>query len=209
MPLMCHDSFAYHDKHLVVEICYTSTMIYIQCALLAEAAFLIDTYQLGKIDDEYFTIFANEKMSVIISGIGKVQAAIATTYLLQKYRPNQEDKIYNLGIATSTQEAIMIGSLHRVNKLIDQASAKVYHLAGTGEALSCVEKALTSPKGIKTPLADMESVGFYLSAKHFISKEQISIIKIVSDKTDTTILPTAAIKALFYKHSKTLGALLS
>jgi len=184
-------------------------MIYITCALLAEASFLVDKYALQKTDDNYFSIYANVQIKLIICGIGKINSASATTYLLQKYQATKEDKIFNIGTCTTTKETIMIGELFNIKKLIDNCSAHVYHLKNDGAALTCVDKALDSVSGIKTPLADMESAGFYLAAKRFIKLDHIMIAKVVSDKTDSTLPRSEDIKALLTPHSKTIGALLT
>ncbi len=189
-------------------LCYTNSMIFIQCALLAEASFLIENYQLSKSTDTHFTIYENDEIKLIISGIGKLEAAVATTYLLQRYNASKQDKIFNIGTCTSCKEAYNIGELFYIKKLIDFATQKVYHLGFKGEALTCVDRALSSCTAIKTPLADMESVGFYLSSRRFIKAEHIMIVKIISDKSDDTIPQKEQIKALFASHSKDLGALL-
>lgn len=184
-------------------------MIYITCALLAEASFLIEYYALKKTDEKHFSIYENDTINLIISGIGKVNAASATTYLLQKNQAKKEDKLFNIGTCTTTKESIMIGELFTIKKIIDLATSNVYHLKTQGEALTCVDKALDSKQGIKTPLADMESVGVFLVAKRFIKSEHIMIVKIVSDKTDVSIPEAKDIQTLFQAHIKTIGALLS
>ncbi len=184
-------------------------MIYIQCALLAEASFIIEGYALSKSDDRHFSIYENESIKLIISGIGKVHAASATTYLLQKYHVTDEDKLYNIGTCTSTKETHHIGELFTIKKVIEASTAKVYHLPYEGESLTCVDKALDSSKGIKTPLADMESIGFYLAAKKFIASARIMIVKVISDKTDSSLPKAKEIDALFTPHIHTIGELLS
>jgi len=183
-------------------------MIYIITALLAEASVLIETYQLQKSKDTLFPIYKNKDIVLIVSGIGKINAASATTFLLLKYTPTKDDKLFNIGICTSTQEKIKLGSLHMIKKIVDIATTNVFHLSQGEQALSCVDKALDSSKGIKTPLADMESVAVYLCAKKFISSDAIMIVKIVSDKTDSAIPKASDINALFQKHKDTIGDLL-
>ena len=183
-------------------------MTYITCALLAEASFLIEHYALKKTDDNYFSIYQNKTIKLIVSGIGKIQTASATTYLLQNYQADKEDKLFNIGTCTTTKESIRVGELFTIKKVIDLATSNVYHLKAQGETLTCVDKAIDSKQGIKTALADMESVGVYLSAKKFIKNEHIMILKVVSDKTDTSIPYTKDIQVLFQAHIHTIGALL-
>ncbi len=184
-------------------------MTYIITALLAEASPIITHFALEKCEDKIFSIYENESIKLIVSGIGKVNAASATTYLLQKQQVKKEDKIVNIGTCTTTKETIMIGALHNICKIVDFATSSVYHLNTQGEAITCVDKPLESNKGIKTPLADMESSGFYLAAKRFSKHAPIMIVKVVSDKTDSTLPKSEDIKALFAPHLKTMGTLLS
>ncbi len=184
-------------------------MIYITCALLAEASFLIEHYALKKTDDKHFNVYENDTIKLIISGIGKIDAASATIYLLQKYQAKKEDTLFNIGTCTTTKESIMIGELFTIKKIIDLATSNIYHLTKEGVALTCVDKTLDSKQGIKTSLADMESVGVFLAAKRFIKGEHIMIVKVVSDKTDVSIPEAKEIQALFQAHIKTIGALLS
>ena len=184
-------------------------MIYITSALVAESSFIIDDFQLKKSDDTHFCIYENAKIKLIISGIGKINAAVASTYLLQKYQATKEDKVFNIGTCTSTKSTHPIGEVHQIKKLIDLATNQVYHLPHEGSTLTCVDKALEGNTGIKSPLADMESVGFYLAAKRFIKNEHIMIVKVISDEMESKIPKSDDIKRLFSQHSKTIGALLS
>jgi nucleoside phosphorylase len=176
-------------------------MIYIITALKAEAAHFIAYYQLDHCQDAHFSLYENENIKLIIAGIGKIHAACATTYLLQKF-PSKNPKIFNIGTCASTHKDIMIGSLYQIRKIIDLATNHIYHIANNGEAITCVDVALSSSRGLKTALVDMESVAVYLAAKHF--GKDITILKIVSDHTDNNIPKASAIQALFQAQSRPL-----
>ena len=176
-------------------------MIYIITALKAEATYFIEHYQLQHVANSHFSLYESVEIKLIISGIGKVQAASATTYLLQKF-PHEIQKVLNIGICTSTQKSIMIGSLHQIRKIIDLTTTQSYHIAQSGEAITCVARALSSAKMVKTPLADMESVAVYLAAKRF--SKDITILKIVSDYTDDNIPKSSTIQALFQAQEQAL-----
>jgi nucleoside phosphorylase len=183
-------------------------MIYIVTALHAEAAILIEHYQLQKIKKNPYPIYQNRDIILIISGIGKIEAAIATTYLLTHYQATSNDRVFNIGIASSSKSSLKIGTLFHINKIIDDATARVYHLADGEYAITCVDRACHSPQGIKTPLIDMESIGIFLAAKEFLSKDAIMIVKIISDHTDSTIPSPENVKSLIEKNIATIGALL-
>ena len=60
-------------------------MIYIACAIYKEAKPLIEKYNLKRIDDGKFQIFRNDTVTLIITGSGQTNAAIALTYLLYAF----------------------------------------------------------------------------------------------------------------------------
>ncbi len=176
-------------------------MIYIITALQAEASPFISHFKLQKSRNSLFPLFENSSFKLIVSGIGKVNAAIATTYLLEKFGACVDDTVLNIGTCTSVNHAVMIGSLLTATKLIDVGTQKVYHLPQQeGMALSCVELALSSKGTVKTDVADMESIGVYLAAVKFIPKSQIMIMKVVSDYTETAIPSDTRVKALLMPH---------
>jgi nucleoside phosphorylase len=165
-------------------------MRYIVTALISEAKPIIDFLKLQKIDDKKFPIFSNKETTLIISGMGKVNSAIATTYLSLK----SSDTIINIGICGATNHKI--GSLHKIKKIIDKNSQKVIHVSKEGESLICVETPQNNPNDFKNTLVDMESFGFFQAAKKFVNKENISIFKIVSDKISDTILTPQEVEKL-------------
>jgi nucleoside phosphorylase len=184
-------------------------MIYIVTALHAEAATLIENYQLTRVEKKPFSIYQNDDIYLIISGIGKIEAAVATTYLLNHYQVGATDRLFNIGTAASSETSIAIGSLFKISKIIDFCSKHVYHLAQGERALTCVDVAHHTPKGIKTPLIDMESVGVFIAAKKFLPTASIMIVKIVSDYTDVTIPDAKDTTMLIKKQIDTIGALLN
>ena len=179
-------------------------MIFILTALLAEATPLIEAYHLEKSHDRHYPLYQNSTIALIITGIGKVSSAAATSYLLQKYHANSGDKVYNIGLCASTKKDLPISALCKIKKVIDIHSGHLYHIADSGEALSCVDKALDTPTGIKTALVDMESVGVVVATKRFLPQKDICILKIVSDYTDTSLPSKARVTALIGQHIETI-----
>lgn len=60
---------------------------------------IIEKYKLRKYGhSEKFPIYKNENITVIISGVGKVNSAIATTYLLSNHDPDLRGTTYALAI---------------------------------------------------------------------------------------------------------------
>ncbi len=178
-------------------------MIYIISALKAEANFLIEHFKLLKTDDKRFLIYQNSDIKLIISGISKLNSAIATTYLLSKSLPTKSDKVINIGLAGARSD-INLGELFEVEKIINDS--KVYHLKTTTKlkkaSISCLDHVATKGYNLKSDLVDMESFGFYKASKIF--SKNIVILKVVSDHLSDKILSNQNIDQLFLKHIKSI-----
>ena len=168
-------------------------MRYIVTALQSEANPIIEFLNLTKVENN---IYSNHESKLIISGIGKINSAIAVTQL----KPT--GKIINIGICGSTISEV--GRLHTIKKIIDKSSQKVVHVKDEGETLTCVDKPQNNPNEFKNTLIDMESFGFYTASKKFVAKENIELYKIVSDKISDTILTPKEVHALIYPHLEKL-----
>lgn len=182
-------------------------MRYIVTALYSEAKPLIDFFNLIKHDDPYFPIFQNNQIILIVSGIGKINAAIATTYLLANRKTNPK-LVLNLGICGSSYATHQIGELFEIKKIIDQSSSKVIHLTDKNlfqtATLACFDTPQNDPSKLQNRLIDMESFGFYQSSKKFLKSDAIHLIKVVSDKISDTILSPNEVYDLISVHLPTL-----
>jgi nucleoside phosphorylase len=187
-------------------------LIYIITALKAEATPLIGHLKLEKIRSKPFEIYSNQNIILIISGIGNINIAIATTYLLSTFQTAKSDKIYNIGICGSKSTNNDIGELYTIKKIVNQSTNKVVHITNNSdtreESITTTPIAQNSSHKIKTNLVDMESFGFYSSAKLFLPKESIMIIKIVSDKVDDTILGKNIIYSLLENKIEEIKSLM-
>jgi hypothetical protein len=142
-------------------------------AFYKEVAPIIKHYNLKKIDAP-FEMFVNDDVIVLISGIGKINSAIATTYLLSKYKI---DFIINFGIAGSKNRDI--GEIFLINKINNKLFLDILYPHPFNESeIICSDEVVTDRN---YPLVDMESEGFFKSATKFLPLENIFIIKIVSD----------------------------
>ena len=88
-------------------------------AMQEEADIIINKYQLTK-DDSLWTIqkyiweYNNKKIILIIAWIWKIQASIATSYLLSAY--NNLDQVINIWIAWNLSDHAKIGDVFMINK---------------------------------------------------------------------------------------------
>ena len=145
----------------------------IVCAYLKEAKPLIKYFNLKKVNDK-FNIYENENISLIVSGQGEINSAIATTYLLSI---RNISNIINFGIAGSSK--YKIGDIFLVNKINDKyfPDILVSHKFRESEII-CFNEVVTEGE---YKLVDMESEGFFKAAIKFLKAHQIHLIKIVSD----------------------------
>ncbi len=172
-------------------------MRYIVSALKSEAKPIIDYLKLKEVNHQ---IFENFDTTLIISGIGKINSAIATTYILNRNRLIDTDTILNFGICGSTNYEK--GKLLNINKIIDKCSDKVIHLKNTdGVTIICYDKPQNN---LQNTTVDMESYGFYKASKEFIKLENIKLIKVVSDRISDDILSNKEVYDLILPHLKVI-----
>ncbi len=76
----------------------------------------IKNYDLKISEKKPFKIFTNNKLLLIISGIGKANAAMAASYLIYKYATKI---IINIGAAGSTVTINKIGDIFQISKVIE------------------------------------------------------------------------------------------
>ena len=171
-------------------------------ALNSEAKPLIELFKLSLVKDSNFKIFENNKLVLIISGIGSINAAIATTYAINKF---DITNTVNIGICGSFDKSVNTGDIFDIKKVINYQTHKVYHLknlkrVAPAKTLYSFENPQNSPI-LKNSLADMESIGFFLSAREFIDPKNIYILKVVSDYIDDKILTNKKVSSLIKKHN--------
>ena len=153
-----------------------------------------------------FKIFHNyqKTISLIISGIGKINAASAVTYLALKSKKVKNNIWLNIGIAGGKEK---IGKLFMINKSIDYSSKKCWY------PFFCFKTKIIK-KACKTfdipmyeygnYLNDMELSGFFSTSLKFSYIEFIHSIKVVSDNEieNKTLLDYDYISKLVKPHLK-------
>jgi len=142
-------------------------------AFYKEVAPIIKHYKLKKINAP-FEIFKNDEIIVIISGIGKLNSAIASTYLLSKYNIKF---IINFGIVGSSK--FKVGEIFLINKINKNLYPDILYSHPFKETyITSMDEVVTDGK---FNLVDMESEGFFKASTKFLDLDKIFIIKIVSD----------------------------
>lgn len=166
-------------------------------ALQCEAKPIIKQYKLKRdMCADGFMIYRGERIALIISGTGKMNAAIAVTFLLSNINSPLEDVLLcNWGCCASNDSNHKLGDVFVIHKIYDQDTGRDYYpdlplsLEKTipQNTICCRSKPFlieekTKDKKERSPsLFDMESAGVMASATKFLKSHQILLIKAISD----------------------------
>ena len=155
-------------------------------ALKEEAETIIIEYKMVLLSEvTVFPIYRNSIGThwLIISGIGKHNAAAATLYLYEKSKAVKWTSWINIGIAGSGKGEY--GNLCLVDKIINLANLKITYPDTMKKSTLSKMELLTSDIPItdynSKELIDMEGSAFYDIASKITSRELIGILKIISD----------------------------
>jgi len=162
-------------------------MILIHTALLCEAQTFIERYKLKKSNDKNVRLYTNEDILLVVSLVGKKNTIDALEYIFTNYHIS---KAYNIGIAGTNDTSIPIGTLFCTNKILDNIPYIPLITVDNPQT-----KLLDSFEPV---LYDMEGKYFLEIASKYL-KQNIYILKIVSDYLDNRVLKKDYIKGLFYK----------
>ena len=182
-------------------------------ALPCEARPLIGHFQLERRDHAHFPVYTNDTLSLIVSGVGKIQAAAATGYLQARATPESIPAWFNLGIAGHA--SLDIGTPLLAHKIADRASGKTYYPAFTSRPC-CATAQITTVESPETNYPDdsayeMEASGFWPCATRFSSAELVQCCKIVSDNKGASLaaINAAKVEALITAHLALIESLVA
>jgi len=159
-------------------------------AFMPEARPVIDHFRLVKwANRSSFAIYHSKDQGLwlVVSGVGKVLSASATTALYHAAGEPVGMAWLNLGIAGHRE--LDLGNLRWVNKIVDVSSGQKWYpprifkmskkQAGT---LVTVDQPGEYPE--EDSLVDMEASGFYQIASRYSTRELVQCVKIISDNVD-------------------------
>ncbi|PNR97401.1 hypothetical protein [Petrotoga olearia] len=164
-------------------------MLYIISAMGIETQSIIKYLDLKKTKDRPFETYQNKEATLVISGVGIINAAGATSYLLKDTLKglNHCDYAINLGICGSLNNKFNVGDLVLANKVVDYERKRKYysdilvkHNLKEGSIQSI--NSLNVDYEFEEDLVDMEASAFFQIASKFLNVHQIYVLKIVSDK---------------------------
>jgi nucleoside phosphorylase len=144
------------------------------------------------IEEKPLPVYQYGSVFLILSGIGKAYAAIASTYLITKYKT---EVMYNIGAAGSTTEDFILGDILHIDSVIDYdrptlIGSKPRYLKPEvltdykTATLATQDVAVVSPVerekvGKFASLVDMEGAAFVQACRTFKVKNYL--FKIVTD----------------------------
>jgi adenosylhomocysteine nucleosidase len=85
-------------------------------ATLLEAEPFIEALGMEKVRERLLTVYRRGETILIISGIGKVNAAVATTFCCSVFDP---EWILNLGAAGATKPSHRLGEIYHITKVVE------------------------------------------------------------------------------------------
>jgi len=151
-------------------------MIYIVTALKPEAQAFIDRYKLLKSRLNSYAFFSNNKIKVIISGLGVYNSMMATQTLIDNFDIKDEDIFINVGIC-GADKSYRIGELIEIGSIVYDKKKYIIDKNIT-TTITCQD---TEAKSSENSLVDMESFGFYDAIIHSPAIKEFHIFKVVSD----------------------------
>jgi hypothetical protein len=165
-------------------------MILIHTALQCEAQCIIEKYKLKKTNSNP-KIYSNEKLVVLIGGIGKENTLKNLNFIFNTYSIS---KAINLGIVGCSDINVPIGAIFSCfNHLTDIAY----------KPLKTVNQPQTT-NNEENMLYDMEASYFLEIVQKHLQNKDIQILKIVSDHLKTTILKKDQVKQLIHNNLQLL-----
>ena len=178
-------------------------MLYIITALKSEAQAYVDKYRLSKSKLGNFVLFSNEDMFLLVSGMGVLNARLATQALINQYDITDDDTYLNVGICGASRE-YEIGSLLEIGSI--SYDGIYYTFKDSIEEISCVDEEISENS---YTIVDMESYGFYDAVIHNPAIKNFFIFKVVSDHFEPHKVTKDRTKKLISKNIDVINTLIN
>jgi len=184
-------------------------MIYLITALDAEARPLIEHYRLKRDTSLPYTLYKNDDILLLVSGVGKTNALMALSALLGWNIPKPTDILMNIGICGAPSE-YEIGKPLLVHQIIDHEKRYypdiLYPHSLRETSLLCVDEPQS--RNCECPV-DMESAPLFQAASRFFKLHQMAFVKIVSDHFTPQSVTKEGVIELIRSHLTLIDDLLS
>lgn len=174
-------------------------MIYIFCAMRSEAQPIIDKYSL-KLEGD---LFVGESITVIITGMGKVNMAYAVGKISAQIR--SEDRLLNIGVCAGKSFGI-----YEVVKVTDFDARRDFYPdiileSNLNKASLITVSRVINDGDISDALYDMEGSAFVESCLNFAGPHQLGLLKIVSDDGHGAEVTNEVVKTLMTSYLTTIS----
>ncbi len=165
----------------------TDPLVNLVAALPAEAKPMVSRFKLKRVlPDRGFPVYSNQRISLVVCGVGKVNAAAACTFLYTLNGCPQNTIWVNLGIAGHGLRAV--GDTLLAHHILDAASGRQWYPVQAFKP-PCPSDSLETRDRPDFEYdhghaIDMEASGFYPTALRFTTAELVQCLKVVSDNPD-------------------------
>lgn len=162
-------------------------LLHFVVALSCEAKPLIIHFGLKKISaiPLPYSIFVNTSQTIylIVTGIGKTRVAAATAFLYSYTGRQAATCFFNIGIAGAAQ--FSLGDTILANKITEHSTGRCWY-PFTSLLKNISQGTLTTHDLPQrhypaVGMVDMEGAAFFQTASHFVTQEQVLVLKIISD----------------------------
>ena len=177
-------------------------MTYIVTALKPEAQAFVDFYKLKKNKLGDYTAFSNQNITLIISGLGVVNARLATQTLINNFDITDDDIYLNVGICGASRE-YEIGQLLEIGSITYEDINYVFKDA---KEIVCLDSE-TSDNNYS--IVDMESYGFYDAVIHSPAIKNFYIFKVVSDHFEPHVVTKDVTKSLVFNVINDINSIIN
>ena len=158
-------------------------------ALHEEARPLIEKFGLKKAPHIHrMALYSRDDIRLVVSGVGKVKSAIATTYALANVKSPENTIAINFGLCGCRDTRRPLGELVFINKITDAATNRDYypevilkHNLPEASLTTFDNHVLKNRNLIFSDMVDMEASGFFTASTTFIPLENVYCLKLISD----------------------------
>ena len=159
-------------------------------ALRQEARPLIDALGLKQdSSSRRIPVYSSGDTMLVISGIGKLYAGIATTHAMHLAGNHEDCHLINVGMCGAVVDQIALGEAVTVHKIWDHASGREFfpdmllNHALPEVSLGTFDQPVTTANRpiLACDIVDMEASGVFQAAQLFISPHQLLFLKVATD----------------------------
>lgn len=137
-------------------------------------------------------IYKRDDKLLIISGIGKVRAGIATAHAIHTVAESEICNVINVGICGAVSPNYRLGEAVIANKIWEKSTEREFYpdvLVSHGlreVSLGTFDKPVTSASGFSCDVVDMEASGVFQAAQLFLASHKLTFLKVVTDHLDVS-----------------------